>query len=73
MEKSINIKIQEVKHGILQLLVQAQLPASISALIITEVATQVNQEANAILQKEVNEYKASLDTKETIPADKPAV
>lgn len=59
-EKSINIIINETKEKLMQVIVQSQLPASISEMIIREVAENVSLQAKQILQQEKAQYQKFL-------------
>jgi hypothetical protein len=61
MEKSVNIIIYELKQEINKILTKDGLPASITSLVINEIAAQVNNQTNQLTAQEIKLYNEELD------------
>lgn len=64
MEKSANIRIQEMKQKLFNVIVESQLPASIADLIVADVARQVHEESQAVYQQELQSYNRAQEQKQ---------
>lgn len=60
IEKSTNIIIDETKKKIMQALIQAQLPALISEMIVKEILVGVSMQAQQCLQQDKSQYQKKL-------------
>lgn len=60
IEKSTNIIIDETKKKIMQILIQAKLPALISEMIVKEILVGVSMQAQQCLQQDKSQYQKKL-------------
>jgi len=60
IKKSINITIAETKEKLIQTIVQAQLPACVSELIVKEFFENISMQAAQLLEQDKKQYQKML-------------
>jgi len=59
MEKTTNLRILEVKQGVMDMISNSNLPATVITMIINEVNIEVQRQTQQIVEKEQKEFDES--------------
>lgn len=66
----MNLAIVNTREGIIQVIKESKLPAMVVRMILGELTSIVEKEADTAINKEYEEYKANLNNVEEVSSEK---